>query len=314
MNRPPRPFLTEEEMRALSDQERAIAIAEWSSYNARLRREQEQHAARGVYRGGRGRGGRGRGRGYLPTFQPYGRGQYTSHAATFQQPAITGNPSVAHETSKTPPASRVDKQIRTLGALKKEDKTPCPAFTTTGNRSDSYESKIVPGVCKRPRCPHIHDPDKTAICRQFLSKGTCPLGQSCPLSHEPSPNRSPTCIHFQNSHCTKDDCRYAHVRIGIDAPVCEPFARLGYCEKGDTCADRHAIECPDHTNKGSCEVKGCRLPHIVHAARLRKARMSSSEAESPVEPGSPESEAEFGAGVDTLHALTQQADFVPFES
>ena len=31
MNRPPRPFLTEEQMLAMSDEERAVAIAEWSS-------------------------------------------------------------------------------------------------------------------------------------------------------------------------------------------------------------------------------------------------------------------------------------------
>lgn len=175
--------------------------------------------------------------------------------------------------------------------------------------SHIYLTNTCGGICARPRCHHIHDPDKTAICKQFLFKGTCPKGPSCPLSHEPSPTRSPNCVHFQNDYCNKDDCPYAHVHVNPNAPVCEAFGRLGYCEKGDQCADRHAFECPDFTNKGACDFKGCRLPHVMHAGRLRKARKPSAEVESPSNPSSPEKEED----VDHTHALTQQDDFVPFE-
>lgn len=173
------------------------------------------------------------------------------------------------------------------------------------------------GVCKRNHCKHAHDPEKTAICKQFLFKESCPNGDSCALSHEPNPHRSPHCIHFQNSLCNKEACHYAHIHVHSGAPVCHPFARLGYCEEGAQCADRHAFECPEFTNKGSCQVEGCRLPHIVHAGRLRKAaRISSSEAESRPDSISSDTDDESLDLEDSTvpnddHGLSQQADYVP---
>ena len=52
--------------------------------------------------------------------------------------------------------------------------------------------------------------------------------------------------------------------------MCESFGRLGYCEKGLQCVERHVFECPDYTNKGVCTTPGCRLPHLKHAGRWRK--------------------------------------------
>ncbi|KAH7124060.1 hypothetical protein B0J11DRAFT_530595 [Dendryphion nanum] len=302
---PPRPFLTEDQMRALTPEEQAQAIAEWSSYNARLRMEQEQRTAQGSYRGatrGRGRGGRGY-YGYSP-YQPYPP-KYTNISANFQSTKTTAPNSPSHQ-----PVASAHPRLETK---KKEEpievksKTPCSVFTATG-------------VCKRNHCTHLHDPDKTAICKTFLFKDNCSNGNSCALSHEPNPHRSPHCIHFLNDSCNKDRCHYAHVHVNSAAPVCDAFARLGYCEKGAECTDRHAFECPDFTNKGSCEVKGCRLPHIVHAGRLRKAaRAYSSEIESRQPSGSPGTD-EDAVVQDVLsdpvdaHALTQQADFIPLES
>ncbi|KAF2750666.1 hypothetical protein M011DRAFT_464486 [Sporormia fimetaria CBS 119925] len=105
-----------------------------------------------------------------------------------------------------------------------------------------------------------------------------------------------------------EHCRYAHIHVNELAPVCEAFARLGYCEKGAQCADHHRFECPDFANKGSCEVKGCRLPHITHAARLRRAR-GSPDTETPSDQAS--SSEEDAESDDYAHALTQQADFIP---
>lgn len=130
------------------------------------------------------------------------------------------------------------------------------------------------------------------------------------------------------------------MHVSIDAPVCEAFARLGYCEKGGQCLDRHAFECPDFTNKGACEVGGCRLPHVVHAARLRKARMSSEASSPPSDSDSEQGNAEVVENADNTkevddrgetddmdetdfytkadntaytHDLSQQVDFIHFE-
>lgn len=110
-----------------------------------------------------------------------------------------------------------------------------------------------------------------AICKDYLAKGTCPLGDNCDLSHDPTPHRVPACIHFLRGNCTNDDCRYAHVKVNPSAPVCRQFATLGYCDKGDTCDERHVTECPDYANKGACRNKKCRLPHVDRAGQLRKA-------------------------------------------
>lgn len=109
-----------------------------------------------------------------------------------------------------------------------------------------------------------------AICKTFLQTGSCPAGETCDLSHTPSPERSPNCLHFARGRCSNPDCRYAHVRPNPAAPVCRNFAILGYCDKGSECIDRHVIECPDYADKGSCSNKKCKLPHIDRAGQIRK--------------------------------------------
>ncbi|TFK51617.1 hypothetical protein OE88DRAFT_1658151 [Heliocybe sulcata] len=136
---------------------------------------------------------------------------------------------------------------------------PCPRFTTTGS-------------CPRGlTCPYQHDPDKIAICWPFLH-GTCPnTAQDCNLSHDPTPQRTPVCMHFANNgRCTRDNCPYPHVRLGQRQGVCRDFAVLGYCEKGLDCDKNHVRECPDFAEKGVCETKGCKLPHVIRANRSRK--------------------------------------------
>lgn len=128
------------------------------------------------------------------------------------------------------------------------------------------------GACNRGnRCKFRHDIDKLAICKEYLRNGKCADGENCNLSHDANPHRVPTCLHFLRNSCTKPDCRYSHVKVEPTAPICRDFARLGYCDKGESCPDRHVSECPDYTNTGSCPNPKCRLPHIDRAGTLRKA-------------------------------------------
>lgn len=159
----------------------------------------------------------------------------------------------------------------------------------------------------------MHDPHKTAICKAYLHKGNCSK-TDCPLSHEPSPNRSPHCTYFQDGRCTKEDCRYAHIHVNADAPICARFARLGYCDKGATCTESHQFECPDFANTGECSNERCQLPHVVHAARLRKARGSAEarESASGSAPSSPGTEHDVIVKTETgSHDFTQQVDYMP---
>jgi len=190
---------------------------------------------------------------------------------------------------------------------------PCPRFTTTG-------------TCpKGPHCRYQHDASKTTICKDFL-QGKCAVGDACDLSHDPTPNRVPACVHFLKGNCTNSNCRYAHVRVNPGAPVCRAFGKLGYCEKGANCTERHVFECPDYANTGVCRNKKCRLPHVDRAGNLRRLAatqnatsdnespdLSSDEEDYEEIDGDDVDEDEIMIGSDEYeHDLTQQRDYIPF--
>ena len=116
-----------------------------------------------------------------------------------------------------------------------------------------------------------HDPDKIAICWNFLHGNCSSTAETCNLSHDPIPERTPLCVHFANNgRCTRDNCPFPHVRVGQRHGVCRDFAVLGYCAKGLDCEMQHVRECPDFAEKGICSTKGCKLPHVIRANRNRK--------------------------------------------
>lgn len=60
------------------------------------------------------------------------------------------------------------------------------------------------------------------------------------------------------------------MRVGLRQGVCRDFAVLGYCDKGLECDRQHIRECPDFAERGTCETKGCKLPHVIRANRNRQ--------------------------------------------
>ena len=116
-----------------------------------------------------------------------------------------------------------------------------------------------------------HDPSKIAICWNFLQDHCTNSAETCNLSHEPTPQRTPLCLHFLNKgRCTREKCPFPHVNVGQRVGVCRDFAVLGYCEQGLDCDRQHVRECPDFAEKGNCGTKGCKLPHVIRANRTRK--------------------------------------------
>ncbi|OCH87389.1 hypothetical protein OBBRIDRAFT_759865 [Obba rivulosa] len=172
---------------------------------------------------------------------------------------------------------------------------PCPRFTTTG-------------ACNRGlTCMYQHDPSKIAICWNFL-QGNCPnTAETCPLSHDPTPERTPLCVHFANNgRCTRPKCPFPHVRVGRREGVCRDFAVLGYCEKGLDCDKQHIRECPDFAEKGVCTTKGCKLPHVIRANRNRKAAVTAPSATTLGDFGSAQSSAPASSaesGTDTVSSI-----------
>jgi hypothetical protein len=118
------------------------------------------------------------------------------------------------------------------------------------------------------------------MCKEFLFKGTCRKG-SCYLSHDPTPNRVPACMHFLRGNCNNAQCRYTHVNVSANAPVCRPFATLGFCKKGLSCSDRHEFECPEYSLSGSCANPRCRLPHVDRASRSRQGNSPGADTANP---------------------------------
>lgn len=142
---------------------------------------------------------------------------------------------------------------------------------TTDTGRPSVHTDAATGVCpKGPRCRYTHDPAKVGACKEFLLKGSCTAGDSCDLSHDLTPERTPLCLHFARGNCQNAACRYTHARLSPGAPVCRAFAVYGYCGAGADCAERHVHECPDFSNTGACAAKGCKLPHRLKASTLRK--------------------------------------------
>lgn len=171
---------------------------------------------------------------------------------------------------------------------------PCPKFSTTGISSSASPLVLSPrpfamrlhssrpwpatnqvfraGSCLRgPMCRFKHDYAKVAACKGFLIKGTCVFGDQCNLSHDLTAERTPHCLHYAKGNCSKPDCPYTHRMLSPGAPVCRDFGFYGYCDKGISCPDRHAFECPDYSNTGVCGNEGCKLPHHEYANVLRKA-------------------------------------------
>ncbi|XP_077983298.1 uncharacterized protein LOC144438142 [Glandiceps talaboti] len=131
------------------------------------------------------------------------------------------------------------------------------------------------GKCNRgDKCPYIHDPDKVAVCTQFL-RGTC-KDSKCPFSHKVSKDKMPVCSYFLRGVCNRDDCPYLHVNVNRKAAVCEDFLK-GYCPLGEKCKKRHVLECPDFAKTGTCpDGNKCKMMHRNRKTRKRKANVSKS--------------------------------------
>jgi len=170
--------------------------------------------------------------------------------------------------------------------VRKVDKQ-CPFFTKTG-------------TCSRgKKCPYQHDPDKVAICPRFLHDD-CPFtAESCQLSHDPTPNRTPLCIHFANSGRCKngDKCVYPHFKLAPRTGVCKDFAVLGYCEKGIDCEKQHLKECPGFAENGVCNIKKCKLPHVIRANASRQKKVEKATVTTTSKEDKP---ARFGISFTTM--------------
>ncbi|KAK5711897.1 hypothetical protein LTR15_012243 [Elasticomyces elasticus] len=220
------------------------------------------------------------------------------------------------------------------------NKPQCENFTKHGTYlSNPYRAghspwtrPHQPGICAYgPQCHFAHDPEKVAICKDFLRTGTCVLDDNCDMSHEMSYHRVSACHHFLRVNCTNTACRYPHVKVSPNALVCRAFATLGFCAKGPDCAKRHVVECPDYANNAFCaghQSGKCKLPHPERASIIRKAvkreSRTGSEAESEyssdeenqmdaIDDIDSDNDTVIMTGIeDDSHVMSEQFDYVGF--
>lgn len=84
------------------------------------------------------------------------------------------------------------------------------------------------------------------------------------------------------------------MRVATSAPVCEQFAREGWCDReAGTCPELHVWECPEFHAKGTCSRQPrCGLPHVVHAEKLKKAAAATKTSDAEAT-GTFEDQADF---------------------
>jgi hypothetical protein len=53
-------------------------------------------------------------------------------------------------------------------------------------------------------------------------------------------NKVPVCSLFLRGACTREGCKYRHIKVSATAAVCADFVK-GYCSKGAACPLRHEL-------------------------------------------------------------------------
>ncbi|ORY82618.1 hypothetical protein BCR37DRAFT_316943 [Protomyces lactucae-debilis] len=97
------------------------------------------------------------------------------------------------------------------------------------------------GFCSRVGCQGRHTPGEVAVCPFYL-RGTC-TKDDCTQSHSPNAHNTPQCTRFAAGGCTVEACRFVHEEMQQqpDAAVCMGFDKLGWCDAGVACHQRHVL-------------------------------------------------------------------------
>ena len=118
---------------------------------------------------------------------------------------------------------------------------------------------------------------ESTICTTYLSKGSCPLGNSCPKRHVPLFQPPPSSA--------------SHNRDGLKRTVCKHWLR-GLCKKGDGCDYLHEYdmrtmpECRFFATFGFCDqAGGGAVGHVVPLHHVACAVMIEGGQGSVIEPG-----------------------------
>ena len=112
-------------------------------------------------------------------------------------------------------------------------------------------------------CPLRHQKhDKVSVCKHYLA-GVCKKGLECEFLHVYDPSRLPLCSAFlQQALCTDPECLLLHVASKPNAEEC-PWYNRGFCKHGPNCKFSHVRRqlCPFYMAGFCWKGKSCALGH-----------------------------------------------------
>lgn len=98
----------------------------------------------------------------------------------------------------------------------------------------------------------------------------------------------PVCALFLRGACTRDDCKYRHVKVSRSAQVCQAFLK-GFCADGDACRLKHELPPKKQSTATTVPSQGKSVspPKETVVVNEKSEARSAAEQEnqSPHEPG-----------------------------
>ncbi|KAF9978280.1 hypothetical protein BGZ73_003087 [Actinomortierella ambigua] len=173
--------------------------------------------------------------------------------------------SSATNTTTTPKALSVDgvKYVRTTsGNLVRASLVRNQLLQKQARQRALAEKRRIAAENKRAAQERL----KSIHCKFFTRLGRCPKQPRCPFMH--SRNHLAICKKFLRG------------QINPKAPLCIPFAKEGWCDKGGTCKDRHAWICPDFNSKQGCHRR-CGLAHVPEQGSRDKTPAKPNGSQAP---------------------------------
>ncbi|OWZ23598.1 hypothetical protein PHMEG_0001506 [Phytophthora megakarya] len=96
-------------------------------------------------------------------------------------------------------------------------------------------------------------------------------------------NKVPDCKMFLRGACTRENCKYRHVKVSATAGLCEPFSK-GYCPKGCSCPLRH--ELPSKSPTATATATKGQTPSSTASGTLPSQSVGSTSASASSSPTS----------------------------
>lgn len=104
----------------------------------------------------------------------------------------------------------------------------------------------------------------------------------------------PVCALFLRGACTRDDCKYRHVKVSPSAQVCQAFLK-GYCADGESCRLKHELP----PKKRAALVSGVASQHALDTHGKSGVVPTAKKARVEVDPS---------GAVDQENAMPSSAD------